>query len=262
MRPERLSLADAESEAAQTISRDLSDFLGVANDVFNTVAASLHAAQDTDEPRELSQSVNMALLYRISNDLRSAILLAERGYPLQASSLGAGIVEFAEAVMVIGKDPRLAQEWLDHTKHDDSFPTHERWQALCKETGLRTKHHVALSKAGVRAQDVDSLAGDLGALYRQLCLAKHGNPMLQQVYAYEADGCGYHFTNGPSTTETAQQLTRHALLAAALAALYAASLFVRDHLPQEVARRLEPSFAALLMRLVQLAAQAHVPSAP
>lgn len=257
MEPGRLFLSDAESQAAKVLSADLQDYLDAAGRAHDDIAAILEEEQTLAESPNLPRSVSVLLLNRISNDLRSCVLLSERGYALQASSLAASVVEFAEAIMVIGDDSSLAQKWMDHETLTESFPTRCTWQQLQKETGLRTKHHVALSRARVPHSDLDSLAEQLGGIYSQLCAAKHGNPNVLQMYAFDLHGHEYHFTNGPSTTETARQFSRHALLAAILMAMEAVSLFVVNHMPAESDARFGPRLGALLESIVLLGTTAR-----
>lgn len=109
------SLDQAELQAMETLDVQLRDHASLTEQAFNLTAEIIGRIPEMPL-HEVSQSrkVLTALLVRLSNDLRSAALLALRGYPIQAAALVGSMYEVAYTIAYIGSDDTLAQEWIDH----------------------------------------------------------------------------------------------------------------------------------------------------
>jgi hypothetical protein len=69
-------------------------------------------------------------------------------------------------------------------------------------------------------------------VYRQLCLAKHSNPLLQQDHGHYADEEAVVLMNGPNSSDGSVRVARLALDATRLTVLALAS-FLADHVPAD-----------------------------
>lgn len=168
----------------------------------------------------LAERVCVALLYRLANDLRGVQGLALQGYPLQAVSLAASMFEGAYTLAFIGADGNLAQEWADH---DDPTSTFRPIKTLVR--GVMQKEGVPDVEASTEAKYRD---------YRQLCLAKHINPLLQKQHGISQkkaseDRMVIVFSMGPDVrSEAAIRAAWFALEQAAILALMGFSAYVRE----------------------------------
>src|SRR5262249_7374663 len=155
------------------LSTELQGYDTLTLDVFDLIAETLSLLPEVTL-REFTQvrKVTTALLIRLGNDLRCASLLALRGYSSQAASLVASIYEVAYTIAYIGADESRAQAWIDHK--DDTKPFLSAYQ-------LTKKVVSALPELPDKATHVERRYG----IYRQLCTAKHANPLFEQFAAYE-----------------------------------------------------------------------------
>src|SRR5262249_47308748 len=145
---------------------------------------------------------------------RSASLLAIRGYPAQAAALVATMYEVAYTVAFIGADESRAEAW---SKHDDPTKPFKNVLTLTKN---------GMAAIGVR--DPDAVASQY-RVYRQLCMAKHSNPLLEKVDAFVLSSAGIKFTNGPRSSPLAVRAARFALEHAAGLATVALIILVQKH---------------------------------
>jgi hypothetical protein len=95
------SLETAERQAIGVLAAELSGHLSLTEKAFNLIGKLVSSLpQLTIAEISQSRKVATALLVRLSNDLRSAALVACRGYALQALSLVASMYEIAFATIV------------------------------------------------------------------------------------------------------------------------------------------------------------------
>ncbi len=221
MLPETLGgpLQDAEREAAEVLATELGAHLTLAVDAFNMLSEVLsHTPRAPMKDLPPSLHVAVKLLLRLSNDLRCVEILAGRGYSVQAMVLAASMFEVAFAVAYIGSDDTLAQEW---TKHDDPTRSFRDVYAMTRE-GL----------AKLEVDDLDLHARTEYKVYRQLCWAKHANPVLEKRVGIEVVGEVVVSMNGPSTAEDAVKAAWFALEHAVGLAVIAASSFLMKQLKE------------------------------
>jgi hypothetical protein len=105
------SFGSVEQEAMQRLETELSHHVELTRLTFNAIGSALNrlpAASVAETPQ--ARKVVVALLIRLANDLRSATLVALRGYPLQSASLVSSIYETAYTVAYIGVDENRAQQ--------------------------------------------------------------------------------------------------------------------------------------------------------
>ena len=153
------SLNQAERQATDTLDPHLRDHGLLTERAFNLIGEVLGRIPETPL-HDVSQSrkVLTALLVRLANDLRSAALLALRGYSIQAATLVTSMYEVAYTVAYIRSDETLAQAWIDHNDPTTQF---RQVKALIKE---------GLAKFGVT--DIDKQTDAQYRVYRQLCIGR------------------------------------------------------------------------------------------
>lgn len=223
MTHEAESLVEAEQRAIDGMTTELRDNLTLCLDTFDLVGMALTAIPPRPV-RELTQAfkVTSDLLIRVANNLRGVGLLAERGYALQAASLGASIYEVAYTVAFIGADENLAREWIRH--EDPTRPFRGVWD---------------LTVGGLQALGLDTEArrGAQYRVYRQLCLAKHANPILEMVHGFRLEGGDVVGGTGPDSSEPAIRAARFALEHSVGLAGVALKVFVINQVrPEDAAR--------------------------
>jgi hypothetical protein len=170
---------ELESIAVERAATELEEPLKHANRVLDLI--SMVSRNDEGGPLSKGKLVRTLLLHRMQNDLRCCLILAERGYPLQAASLAAGICE-AWATIAAIKDDEAAHRWLIHEKETQSF---DSAKSLIRE---------ALQTMLGNREACDRLY----AQYQQLCMPKHLNPMVERERGYELEGNEVRFQPGPN----------------------------------------------------------------
>ncbi len=196
------SLSDAERRAALELEPQLREHLTLTTNAYNLIGRVLERApRGTLAELPTSLRVAIKLLLRLANDVHGAEILVLRGYPLQAATLVASVYEVAFAAAFIGDDDRLAQEWADH---DD--PTHPF-------RGAKEMTRVVIEKLGI--PNAGTQTEEFFRVYRQLCLAKHANPLLESRIGVDLRTDLVVHSNGPDTSERAVQVAWFALQHAA-----------------------------------------------
>ena len=212
------SLETAERQAMSVLSVELSRHLSLTERAFNLIGATVNSLSELPV-RDLSQSRKAAttLLIRLSNDLRTAALVAVRGYALQALTLVGSMYETAYSIAAMGSDEVFAEEWINH---DDPTRQYRKVLDLTRE---------GLAKLGV--PDLDTQVATEYRIYRQLCLAKHVNPLLQMQHGHRHEGQSIVAINGPDFSEPAIRAAWFALEHAAGLAFIALISFISNHVP-------------------------------
>lgn len=214
------SLRLAEQDAVEMLKTELSKHLALTMKAFNLIGMAVDSLPE-GPVLDVSQSRNTAttLLIRLSNDLRSAVLLAVRGYTLQASTLVASMYETAYTIAAIGPDDSFGDKWINHIDPTKAFGN----VLELTRQGLTKLHH----------PDVEAQAKIEYRIYRQLCLAKHVNPLLQKQQGYRLEGTNIVAGNGPDLSEEAVRIGWFALEHAAGLSFVALLSFISNHSPDE-----------------------------
>jgi hypothetical protein len=223
------SLGETEKNAIESLDPELREHAVLSSDAFNLVGLALNSMPERPVG-EISPSEKVAtvLLIRLSNDLRCASLLALRGYAIQAVTLAASIYEAAFTIAYIGSDDERAREW---TKHDNPTQSFKNIRSMTQE---------GLAKLGHPRPDAQTKIEY--TVYRQLCMGKHSNPLLQQRYGYQWQENSVLAMNGPDTSEPAVRAAWFALEHSVGFTFIALSSFFLSHLPKDVADKLRPRF--------------------
>jgi hypothetical protein len=214
------SLESIERETRRLMQDLLAQHLNLNALTINTMTFVIGSSPPTPI-QELRQSskVVMMLLNRMSNDIRTAGLLAWHGYTMQSAALIANCHENAFGVLYVAADDLEAQKWMDHND-----PT-------CMPFGnIKTVTHRGLKNRKV--PNVQEQTEKEYTCYRQLCWAKHGNPILQKHHGLRSVGNQIGVFNGPDSSEESIRLASWVLEHAAHLAYLALTSFVDNQLTQ------------------------------
>jgi hypothetical protein len=119
----------------------------------------------------------------------------------------------------IGSDESAAQQWIDHDNPTKQF---------CDAWSLTRR---GLTNLGVA--DVDKQANVEHKVYRQMCMAKLANPILQMEHGITVANRKVEFCNGPETSDGAVRASWFALEhSTALVAVVATASFINNHVPE------------------------------
>jgi hypothetical protein len=210
-------LSDAELRAARELEPQLRDHLTLTTNTYNAIGRVLeHIPRGPLAEVPASLRVALKLLLRLANDVHSAALLALRGYPLQAAALIASVYEVAFTIAFIGDDDHLAQQWVDHDDPTRPFRNAKKMTRLVVEK-------LGIPNAEIRV-------GEYFRVYRQLCLAKHANPLLQSRFGIDVRTDVVVHSNGPDTSEQAVRVAWFALQHGAGLVFIALVNFWKSHL--------------------------------
>ena len=211
------SLADAEKEALKFLEPELHRHGMLTMDAFNIISMTL--GRIPEQPINkilLSQKVTTSLLVQLSNDLRSSSLLALRGYAVQAVTLLSSMFATAYCIATIGSDQSIAQKWVEH--NDPTRPFMRVKDMIIR--GLENFNH---SKPNAQAEIEYRV-------YRQLCMAKHANPLFQMDHGLIFRRDEVIAMNGPNTSENFIRASWFALEHSVALSFIALMSFILNHL--------------------------------
>ncbi|MBW1813560.1 MAG: hypothetical protein JRJ39_07765 [Deltaproteobacteria bacterium] len=214
------SLVDAEKKAVEILDPELNRHGKINMEAFNLIGAVLSRV-----PRErireipLPQKVATSLIVQVSNDLRTASLLALGGYAVQAATIVSSMFESTYCIAAIGSDENLAQKWVNHDTPTRSF----MGVKTMVEKGLKNLEHPSVGKQ----TEVEY------RVYRQLCMAKHANPLFQMEHGFIVHEGEVVAMNGPNTSENTIRAAWFAMEHATALAFIALIIFTKFHLKPE-----------------------------
>jgi len=214
------SLADAEMEALKILAPEL-HLHGKLNmrafDLIGAVVNRLPELRIHEIP--LSKRIAISLLVQLSNDLRASSLLALRGYSVQAVTIVSSMFESAYCIAAIASDPELAQKWVNHDTPTRPF--------------LAVKTMIEKGLKNLGQQSVEKQLEIEYRVYRQLCMAKHSNPLFQMEHGFTIDDGDVVAMNGPSVSENTIRAAWFAMEHATALAFIALFSFFRHHMSQK-----------------------------
>lgn len=232
------TLEDVEAESHTALTPELADsrkFLSLVVELIGKSALTLRRedlAQNNSATR-----VAVLLGIRLINDARGVSLLARLGYGMQAAALASSIYEIAYTLAYIGADNALAEQWFDHDK------------VLCTPFGDILKvTKGGLSKLGIPEQK----AFTEYQIYSQLCMAKHGNPLLQQLHGLKVSSETVTPQSGPDISDASIRLCRFALEMSGSSILIALQSFISNHAPNEARAELQSYHQMLQQECLKL----------
>ena len=169
-----------------------------------------------------SCGVKALLLARMINDLRASVILAQKRYPMQSWTTASSAFEMAHDVGFIGKDEDRARRWVNQANI-----TARPWPVY--DAVARTFANLDLDPAGALGEY---------QYYRYLCLAKHGNPVIQASHNLIDDGQAMTLHIDPYFSSKVCKQLRLGLALAMRAVSSAVWISARDHVEdEEILRR-------------------------
>jgi hypothetical protein len=221
------SLGDSEREAHTVLAPQLKEHISATERSLNLIATALNIAAGPPRARiQPALKATSMLMAQMLNHLRCSMLLSLRGYSAQVCVLTASIYEAAFAVMAIGSDDQVATKWLEH---DDPNRSYGEIRRITK-AGL--VNVIRLSPAPDKI-DLEWQTEMNYVVYRQLCWAKHLNPMFVRQYSRRDSGRGPLF-NGPDASEEGLKLASFALGHGAAHAASACAVYFSAYVPSEL----------------------------
>lgn len=201
-----------EREAVVALMPELIEYLDPLGGALCTIERLVSPLHDktTFEP-PLAQRVAVALLIHLANDLRTEGLLASIGYHVQAASIVASAHERTFTIARIVGDDESALRWGEF---DD--PTHP----------FRPMRNLIEEACGRHAPGAGKAERDSHyRTYRQLCLAKHGNPLLLRQHSFRLVDGEIELALGPQRHEEAMRVLQFVLMHALGMASFACGAF-------------------------------------
>jgi hypothetical protein len=190
-----MSLVEREAQIASQLRSDLLPYMELCGKEHNLFIRCANAV--ARQPLSHSASIMLMVTARILGDLRVCQWAAEHGYAVQAASIGATIHELAYSAAFIGDSDERAAEWLAHDNERKSYP----------ESG-----HTSAIAAVLKGLGQPEYSDREYSVYRDLCQAKHGNPMLQRNYGTTEDPDGQLIEQIPYFSLDTVNLGRFSLL--------------------------------------------------
>jgi hypothetical protein len=238
----RETTQEAEAKALQQMRVELRGHLDVIETAHNLIGKILSLPDRPLDQTPHALIVATNLLIRLTNDLRSIAMLAERGFPLQALVIGSGTYETAFTIAYIDADEDLARAWGMHD--DPTHPFRDAW-TLTRE-----------GQAKLGNPDPDTAAELDYRAYRQLCWAKHINPVLQMQHGFQIVERSVVAQNGPDVSEPGIRAAWWVLDRAVRLAYLALASFVNGHIPEEQRGSIVQEVELLAERRQELAKRA------
>jgi len=209
----------AEAKAIQQMTVELRGHLDAIEAAHNLIGKVLSRPECPLDQTPHSLIVATNLLIRLTNDLRCIAILTERGYPLQALAIGSGTYGTAFTIAYVDADEDLACAWGMHD--DPTRPFRDAW-TLTRE-----------GQAKLGNPNPDAAAELDYRAYRQLCWAKHINPVLQMQHGFQIVEQSVVAQNGPDLSEPGTRAAWWVLDRAVRLAYLALASFVNSHIPEE-----------------------------
>jgi hypothetical protein len=209
------TIDDVEDEATKVLVPKLQLALEVAHCGNQLCQATVAQIPDQDSVRSMPISLRVCatLLMRIADDIRCAVILATKGYPVQAASLGASTFEHAFNVGYIGANDARGAEWCDH-ENPYRMPVKKAERlvecAIVATLGLGDDVQPKTLAPDVAVELEKKVRAQM-EVYMQFCLPKHGNPLVQKQHNWTRDGDTIELYCGPSLAEVSLQNSLWAL---------------------------------------------------
>ena len=226
------SIIEAEKAAIKTLDPELRRHGKLNMHAFNLISDVLSCLPENNiQDISLSQKIATSLLIQLSNDLRATSLLALTGYAVQAVTLVSSMFESAYCIAAIGSDRDLAEKWVNHDNPTKAFMG---VKDMVKRGIENLEHPNVLKQTEVEY-----------SVYRQLCMAKHANPLFQMEHGFIIDDGEVVAMNGPNTSENTIRAAWFAMEHATALTFIALVSFVKYHFQVEENNELVGKILAL-----------------
>jgi hypothetical protein len=154
-------IEEAERDTRALLAPEIADYSDLTKRVLQLAWDVLSDIQGVIQP-PLAASAVALLCVRLVNDLRSVMMLAQDGYVVQALTLDASMCELAHVAGFIGDNEERADHWMEY---DSPKPFVAAYDAI-----LATVRAIGLPDSKAREEYENN--------YKQLCMPKHGNPLI------------------------------------------------------------------------------------
>lgn len=183
------SLEESERKAVKNICMELNKHLKTIERIFNYICTIFNTISEQSESTiNPVVKVAVSLLVKVSNDLRCISLLSKMAYPTQALTLLSSLFEISYTMAYIDDD-NLAVNWIEH--NDPKKASNKNIFEIIKK---------GLVNFGVTEVTLDEEVSTEYKIYRQLCMAKHGNPIYQKNQGIIINDNTVLLFNGPDTS--------------------------------------------------------------
>jgi len=211
------SIEEGEKIVADQLKDELEFHINCCRSCCNVIAMSIEAYPDIDLDNATSSiKVVTSLLAKVLNDLRTASLLSATGYPSQAATIVSSLYESAFMIAYIGDNDDLANKWIEH---EDATKLFINVKELTKQ-GLKN----------IDTPNYEEFYLQEYNDYRQLCMIKHGNPLVQKNLVYLVEGNSVIADFGPETSQFSIKISWYALERAINYSMIAISGYINFHL--------------------------------
>lgn len=207
-------IAAAEREVGEAFATELSEHLNLAARLTDSCGGLIERVKDA--PGEMAAiHVCAILLARLITDLQAVVQLIRRGYAAPALSLTAGMFEMAYMLMYIGADEERAERWATHADSKRTSP----WSVKTTIEGV----------AQSLGADEKVVAREYEGIYRDVNMAKHGNPMAIGDVGLIVTDEGVMILAGPHLSNPTRRWARTAMSHAMQYVKLAAMRFYTNH---------------------------------
>lgn len=209
------AIQDRERRVSDELRGELEEYDELIGHVSNLLHPVADAFKTLEAPTPVAK-LQLLLLVRVLGDLRVCQWAASTGYAMQALTLAASIHELSYAIAYLKDSDERARKWIEHVNDARTYP----------ECGHRNVISEVAKHLGLDEQETEQEY----RIYRELCMAKHGNPLLQKHYgALERPG-GVEVQQLPFYSPRTVWMCRFAMLHVARSVLVPFSVYVQLHL--------------------------------
>ena len=177
----------------------------------DAISVTLRQSQETT-------LVASQIFMKVFDDFRCITLLGFSGYPIQTAGLTASVYESGLTLCYIGGDPTLANQWRMFSNPNSSFRP--------------IKELIRGGLANIFDQVTPEMIEKEYSIYRQLCMAKHGNPMFQKTQGFIKRGGEVTLTLGPKSIESARHVIRFSVATAIMYTTWACNAVGKFHIEE------------------------------
>jgi hypothetical protein len=233
-------IAVGEQEVGAALEREVAGYVALAREWTDLASRMVaHIDGPVEEPRAVHSAA--VILARIVTELQAVVHLVRLGYPAQALSLTATMVELFHTVAYIGADETRAAEWFAHDDPERSYP------GSLKKTMRKVSDAIGAS-AEVFEREYDTI-------YRKICMVKHANSMIFAHTTVVTTEETTFVVVGPHLSPSIIRLAHAAMQYGVRYTALSAIAFVRHHLPGEQRDPYWADVSRLSTRLGELVAE-------
>lgn len=229
-------LTDLERRVRAQLEASIQDYVDVSAREHNLFirCANAIAGKDLAPPA----AVMLVATARVLGDLRVCQWAAAHGYALQAEAVAATVHELAYSAAYIGESEQRAEAWLRHENEKKQYPECGHAAVL-----LDVLQRLSLSPAHATQEY---------QIYRQLCLAKHGNPVVQRLHGTTDGETSRLIEQMPYFDENTIVIGRFGLFHAARAVSALLTVLLSTHLLESLHAVTIAEFSAITEQLQEL----------